>query len=415
MADDNSSSSSPPAQTASGNTPASNNLPPTLQEQLAAARERVKAHLAAGATETSRKRKASDASDDGDAEEGTYKWYGRNLARSLGIFTRIHTITEHGVKLELADPAIERPPPTAKETRLTESWEILKNTIPGFADDMIDLGGDVKLRKSACARYDVFLSQSRYSLSQIQRGGAVIEYLLPSHPPGDDSPAPVLTPAIPKSGAKAPRGMNHPVTAAALCPIQYPDAPETYTAILNNDPQFPVLSSLLPAFMYPAGHVYNEADLEEGLLDNHILRAIAKHIYQGTSMAREKAGANRGKAGNAALNGVTALSARDIAYVGCQARFAMSAEQSWSGTDGDFSYEEFYWKVVDLLLGEDGQAILDRFNFDVFGTVVANKSAAPVAANIPDEFEILQRQRAAKRARLAREAQEAQEAAPATA
>ncbi|KAJ7156681.1 hypothetical protein C8R46DRAFT_1040549 [Mycena filopes] len=74
-------------------------------------------------------------------------------------------------------------------------------------------------------------------------------------------------------------------------------------------------------------------------------------------------------------------------------------KKSWNGLDDDFSYEEFFWKVVGLLSGDEGRVILDRFNFNVFGRAGgAKKSAAPVA-NIPDEFELLQRQRAAKRAR----------------
>ncbi|KAJ7737503.1 hypothetical protein B0H16DRAFT_1466145 [Mycena metata] len=136
------------------------------------------------------------------------------------------------------------------------------------------------------------------------------------------------------------------------------------------------------------------------------LSPCPKHVYQGPTSALEKPGFSRGKAGNAALNGVTALSARDIAYIACQTRFAISSQESWTGTDDDFSYQDFYWRVVDLLAGEDGQPILDRFNFtsDVFGTSAAKKSTAPAATDVVDEFEVLQRQRAAKRARLAESA-----------
>jgi hypothetical protein len=33
--------------------------------------------------------------------------------------------------------------------------------------------------------------------------------------------------------------------------------------------------------------------------------------------------------------------------------------------DGAFSYPDFFWSVVDLLRGEDGQEIIDRFNLYV--------------------------------------------------
>ncbi|KAJ7017030.1 hypothetical protein C8F04DRAFT_1280211 [Mycena alexandri] len=380
---------------------------PTLEEAQRRARERVNAALIASDASTGKKRKASDADDD----EGTYQWYGRNLARSCGVFTRIHTIVEYGVKTELAalDGEDEHPPLTAEEKRLWDSWEIIKNTIPGFGDDMIDLGGDVKLRKAACAKVQHGLKGGRGDDCGSLKT-EIIDYLLPPPPPpppGEKPSLPVLTPPIPKRGKKAPRGMNHPVTAAALRPLKYPDAEETYTKIIDNDEEYPVVSSLLPAFMYPAGHPYNDNDLEDGLLDNHILRAVAKHVYQGPSSALEKPGFSRGKAGNAALNGVTALTARDIAYIACQTRFAISSQESWTGTDDDFSYADFYWRLVDLLAGEDGQPILDRFNFDVFGTSATKKSTAAASINVVDEFEVLQQQRAAKRARLAAASQSA--------
>jgi hypothetical protein len=87
--------------------------------------------------------------------------------------------------------------------------------------------------------------------------------------------------------------------------------------------------------MYRDGMVVDPEDLDEGLLESHVMYAVsglqirvfrsllsaiqtAKHIYQGPSAALEAAGFTRGKAGNAALNGVLALDERDIAYVGCQ-------------------------------------------------------------------------------------------------
>jgi hypothetical protein len=33
--------------------------------------------------------------------------------------------------------------------------------------------------------------------------------------------------------------------------------------------------------------------------------------------------------------------------------------------DVDFNYRDFYWSVVDMLQGEEGQEILDRFNMCV--------------------------------------------------
>ncbi|KAJ7098879.1 hypothetical protein C8R44DRAFT_747953 [Mycena epipterygia] len=104
-------------------------------------------------------------------------------------------------------------------------------------------------------------------------------------------------------------------------------------------------------------------------------------------------GYNRGKAGNAALNGVTSLTGRDVAYVACQLRFALSSQQNWNNMDGTFSYPDFYWTVVDILRGEEGQEILDRFNYKA-----AVKKAIPMVAG-PTDVELLEAQRSAKRAR----------------
>jgi hypothetical protein len=52
--------------------------------------------------------------------------------------------------------------------RLDKSWEILTDTIPGFREEMISLGGNVKLRKKVC--------------KEVSRGTCRYMLTLPSHP-----------------------------------------------------------------------------------------------------------------------------------------------------------------------------------------------------------------------------------------
>jgi hypothetical protein len=96
---------------------------------------------------------------------------------------------------------------------------------------------------------------------------------------------------------------------------------------------------MLPAFMFAPGQVYDKLDIEAGYLENsHLMRAVSsrrrcisfhslfvtqavKHVYQGAGGALEGPGAHKGRAGNAAINGITALTPRDIAYVACQVSF----------------------------------------------------------------------------------------------
>lgn len=40
----------------------------------------------------------------------------------------------------------------------------------------------------------------------------------------------------------------------------------------------------------------------------------------------------------------------------------MSSAETWSATDGSFSYEKFYWNIVDLFDDKYGQDIIDAFN-----------------------------------------------------
>jgi hypothetical protein len=89
--------------------------------------------------------------------------------------------------------------------------------------------------------------------------------------------------------------------------------------------------------MYRDGMVVDPEDMDEGLLESHVMFAVSsplarnymltcvsqtsRHIYQGPTAALQEPGFTRGKAGNAALNGISALTDRDVAYVACQVRF----------------------------------------------------------------------------------------------
>jgi hypothetical protein len=52
------------------------------------------------------------------------------------------------------------------------------------------------------------------------------------------------------------------------------------------------------------------------------------------------------------------ISQSDLAKV----YFGLSNLSSWAARDGKFSYTDFYWSIVDIFAGGEGQAILDNFN-----------------------------------------------------
>ncbi|KAJ7866886.1 hypothetical protein B0H13DRAFT_2065833 [Mycena leptocephala] len=267
---------------------------------------------------------------------------------------------------------------------------------------MIALAGQKKLRKHVCSEIQVGLRGARGDdTSSIK--GCISDYAALSVPAPvlvvSDTDAEIPAPPPPpvekfSPRSKVDRGYNHPHSARLNTPVKYP-ATEAYDLCLIRNGEIVVVGTDMPYLMYRDGHVYNKDDMEDGLLEGTTLFA---HIYQGPSTALKEDGYTRGRAGNAALNGVTALTARDIAYVAVQTRFALSSQENWTPMDVRFSYPDFYWSVVDLLDSEEGQEIIDRFNIKVFGTKSSTKSTATSSAG-PSDFQLLEAQRAAKRAR----------------
>ncbi|KAJ7290571.1 hypothetical protein C8J57DRAFT_1493280 [Mycena rebaudengoi] len=395
------------------------------EKHIAAVIKRIEGCLQASRSNGARRSRKgrTDENDSGKTDSDatysglTYRSYGRNLARTCGPLVRIQPIVEYAVVTELADPdADEAPTPTRDEVRKLESFKILSATIPKFGEDMIDLGGHKKLRNMVCAEIQDGLGGARSDDTSTLKG-TVIEYLMPPPPPSVPREPPaeptLLSPPLSRTGSKAGHGWMHPRTAELLCPLKYMANPETYTKI--RDGELSVTGLMMPRFMYRDGHAYDENDLDAGFLEGHTFRAAMKQIYQGPSAALQADGYNRGKAGNAALNGISALTPRDVAYVAIQLRFALSSVQNWSTSDGDFSYSDFYWNVVDSLSGEEGAEIIQRLNFNVFGTREASKRSAPAESEGDNDFDRLAAQRAAKRARKEADSQAAATATTAAA
>ncbi|KAJ7800689.1 hypothetical protein B0H14DRAFT_3490393 [Mycena olivaceomarginata] len=345
-------------------------------------------------TKATRKRKSKDAAGDENdpsekdpEDEETYKLYGRHLARTCGMSERIHVIVEHGVRVALAssDDDAPRPQPNAKQqlklARLTASWDIICDAIPGFREEMIELGGNTKLRKSVCQQIQAGSDDARGDDSNKLKG-VVIDWLLHFHDP--DVPIPAAD--IPSRTSKTGRAFDSPLTGEALHPHEYPATTDTYTKMKNGDKSFP-LNGKMPAFLYPRDHPYNEDDIEEKLLEGPLPIA--------------EPGFHRGRAGNAARNGQDALRPRDVGYVCTQVYFGLSNLSSWAARDGKFSYTDFYWSIVDIFAGGEGQAILDNFNYHVFGDTTRAANAEPDQAPVISAYEQLAVQRAAKRMRLA--------------
>ncbi|KAJ6628823.1 hypothetical protein B0H10DRAFT_2209276 [Mycena sp. CBHHK59/15] len=173
-------------------------------------------------------------------------------------------------------------------------------------------------------------------------------------PSKDEDDSPELRPRGGRRAGRSTRAVARPCQRAPQATAQQD---ETYQAIKKGD--LLVTGTQMPRFMYADGQVYDEDDLDAGLLQGHTLRAAVKQIFQGPGAALQAPGFNRVKAGNAALNGITSLTPRDIAYVACQVQFSLSSLQQWNNMDGTFNLAEFYWAIVDMLKGDEGAEIID--------------------------------------------------------
>ncbi|KAJ6449291.1 hypothetical protein C8R45DRAFT_947507 [Mycena sanguinolenta] len=341
-------------------------------------------------TKATKKRKSNADGDDAPEDEETYKSYGRHLARTCGPFERILVIAEHGVREALREEDEEQPERNSQDQmlhdRLDESWRIITETIPGFREDMIELGGNRKLRKKVCQEIQAGVDAARGDDTSKMKASA-IDWLMKIQDPSVPIPAADISDRQKKVG----RGFDSPLIAEVLRPMEYPATVDTYEKIKAGDKQFST-NGKIPAFLYPKDHVYNEADIEDKLLEGPL------PIAARPSAALQAPGYHRGRAGNAARNGQVLLGRATLPIY---AR-SLSGLSNWSARDGNFSYVDFYWAIAGLFSGGEGQHIVDNFNYHVFGT--ASSAAGQSTALLPaalSGFDLVAAQRAAKRARLA--------------
>jgi len=341
--------------------------------------------------------KENDSSDD---MPKNYYSYGRIFSRQSCPFNTVDSIVNFGIRHEASDDDdsdIEPKTLTTLEEHQLYGWKLICSVIPGFCIDMLALAKQRKVRKAACQHISKGANAVR-SDDTASLKVSIPEYLLLNV---KDVLSP---PMLSKTKVKNDRGFYHPVTAALLSPVKYPKDPLTIEGIRAGT--LPVTAQLLPSFLFPDGHVYDPNDISLNVLRGHVMIRVAKHLFQGPSTALEQPGAHRGKQGNASLCGLTTMTPHTIAYVAIQARFAMTSTSTWANIDGPFSYSDFYWRIVGLFEDEEEAAdIIKFYNHHVFGTVsdADTRQIAAAEDESEDEYEIVRRQRSAKRARKATE------------
>lgn len=149
-------------------------------------------------------------------------------------------------------------------------------------------------------------------------------------------------------------GINHPVLARFLCPVRELKRFSEDTDKALKDIQcgkVQLTAFVLPAFLWagdPPGQDYDDDNMFEGMFDGYLLERTMRHIF--TSPSSAYGGDKRAtRTCNAALHDMTTVEAAHIAYGCLQARFCISAKNTWSETDGAFNYREFYNNIIELI------------------------------------------------------------------
>ncbi|KAF9063388.1 hypothetical protein BDP27DRAFT_1368034 [Rhodocollybia butyracea] len=133
-----------------------------------------------------------------------------------------------------------------------------------------------------------------------------------------------------------------------------------------------------PAFLY---HIdtYDPKDPERGLFRGYILYRVFNSIFFGASSAFD--GKIQPKS-IAVKNRMQRVTGHHIAYAAVQARFVLSASDTWNHNDDDFCDAEFYSEIVDYFKDnpEDERVIrlLESWNKKVFGHPQGRQDSAVV-------------------------------------
>ncbi|KAK0489392.1 hypothetical protein IW261DRAFT_1290156, partial [Armillaria novae-zelandiae] len=100
-----------------------------------------------------------------------------------------------------------------------------------------------------------------------------------------------------------------------------------------------------PSFLYDQD-LYNPKNDEAGLMKGYLLLRVYLHIFCSNGDPTKQEGLKQGSI--AKINGIRSVTGWQIAYVACQAHYALSSKDSWTEQDGTFNMATFYNSVVTM-------------------------------------------------------------------
>ncbi|KAG2131928.1 hypothetical protein BD769DRAFT_1354949 [Suillus cothurnatus] len=160
-------------------------------------------------------------------------------------------------------------------------------------------------------------------------------------------------------------GLNHPQLAHMLCPIkflsEYQEDPSVTKAKLkagtiNMDVR------AWPALLYKArttgvaGEAFDLTNVQDGLFKGFLVEHVMKHVLTGPSSALTGDNIHISNSCNAVIHGMMTVEAENIAYAAIQARSAITSCDKWTAEDGKFSYQKFYYRVINIICNPPDKA-----------------------------------------------------------
>ncbi|KIJ58171.1 hypothetical protein HYDPIDRAFT_34427 [Hydnomerulius pinastri MD-312] len=180
-------------------------------------------------------------------------------------------------------------------------------------------------------------------------GGKIAVYAAP-----DPSKEAITPPIATGSGGRSHLGLNHPVLARFIIPIDYlklydEDPVSTRKKLESGELAFGAYS--FPAVLWPGnppGADYCEEKMEDGFFRGYLLVRVMRHIFLGPSTAMGHV-SRATRTCNAVLHDMTMVEPEHIAYGCVQTRFIISSMNQWNENDGPFNYRVFYYNVISFI------------------------------------------------------------------
>ncbi|KAF8549689.1 hypothetical protein OG21DRAFT_564464 [Imleria badia] len=108
-------------------------------------------------------------------------------------------------------------------------------------------------------------------------------------------------------------------------------------------------STDFPTFLWKSnGYNFDPDYMYHGPFEGEFLERVIRHIFTGPSTALG-GGPRRSRPNDNNMQGIDQANAAQIAYAAVQARWGINPKSRWSGKDGDFSYKDFYYSIVDFI------------------------------------------------------------------